>query len=41
MPAAPAFYGKPKTIDELVDFVVDHVLRTLGVDIRLIEGWGE
>jgi len=41
LPAAPAFYGKPETIEDLVDFVVDRVLSALGLDIRLINGWGE
>ncbi|MHB9036824.1 MAG: UbiX family flavin prenyltransferase [Armatimonadota bacterium] len=41
LPAAPAFYHKPQTIDDLVDFVVDRALRALGMDTHLIEGWGE
>lgn len=41
LPAAPAFYGKPQSTDDLVDFIVDRVLQTLGLDIRLTKGWGE
>lgn len=41
LPAAPAFYHGPKTINELVDFVVDRVLRALDTDMRLFQGWGE
>jgi flavin prenyltransferase len=41
LPAAPAFYGGPKSIEELVDFMVDRVLRALGTDVRLVKGWGE
>ncbi len=41
LPAAPAFYGKPSKIEELVDFIVDRVLAALGLDIRLMNGWGE
>ena len=41
LPAAPAFYGAPQGIDDLVDFVADRVLRSLGLDIRLRKGWGE
>ena len=41
LPAAPGFYDKPQGIDDLVDFVVDRVLRSLGLDIRLTKGWGE
>lgn len=41
LPAAPAFYNKPKSVDGLVDFVVDRILRTIGADMHLIDGWGE
>lgn len=41
LPAAPAFYNKPASIDDLADFVVDRVLRVLGVHTHLIKGWGE
>ena len=41
LPAAPAFYGKPQSIDDLVDFVVDRIVRVLGLDARLTKGWGE
>ncbi len=41
LPAAPAFYNKPASIDDLVDFVVDRVLRVLGVHTHLMKGWGE
>jgi 4-hydroxy-3-polyprenylbenzoate decarboxylase len=41
LPAAPAFYNGPKSIDDLVDFVVDRVLRAIGADMHLIDGWGK
>ena len=41
LPAAPAFYSRPESIYDLVEFIVDRVLRMLDVDIRLIKGWGE
>ncbi|MCE5198664.1 MAG: UbiX family flavin prenyltransferase [Armatimonadota bacterium] len=41
LPAAPAFYGKPETVAEMVDFVVNRVLQALGLDTRLVRGWGE
>ncbi len=40
LPAAPAFYHGLETVEALVDFVVDRVLRVLGVEIRLMKGWG-
>ena len=41
LPACPAFYSRPESIEELVDFVVDRVLRTLQVDCKLTDGWCE
>lgn len=41
LPAAPGFYHRPQAVFELVDFIVDRVLRALGLDIRLVKGWGE
>jgi flavin prenyltransferase len=40
-PASPGFYGKPKSIDALVDFVVARVLDHLDVDHALGPRWGE
>jgi flavin prenyltransferase len=41
LPASPAFYQKPETIDDMVDFVVDRVLRQIGASKRLMNGWAE
>jgi 4-hydroxy-3-polyprenylbenzoate decarboxylase len=41
LPPAPGFYGKPATVDELVDFVVARVLDHLGVAHDLGPRWGE
>ena len=40
LPPAPGFYLKPRTIDDLVDFVVARVLDQLGVAHRLGPRWG-
>jgi 4-hydroxy-3-polyprenylbenzoate decarboxylase len=40
LPAAPGFYHKPKTVSDLVDFVVQRVLDHLGVEIELAKRWG-
>lgn len=39
LPAAPGFYNKPQTIQELVDFVVARVLDQLGVEHSLSRRW--
>lgn len=39
LPAMPAFYTKPKTIDDLVDQVVGRALGALGINHGLFRGW--
>lgn len=41
MPANPGFYQQPKSIDELVDFMVARILDHLGVEHQLLPRWGE
>ncbi len=41
LPAMPAFYHRPQTIDELVDFVVGRVLDALKVEHQLFTRWGQ
>jgi 4-hydroxy-3-polyprenylbenzoate decarboxylase len=40
MPASPAFYHHPETIDDLVDIVVARILDHLKVENSLAERWG-
>lgn len=40
LPACPAFYHRPTTIDDLVDMVVARVLDHLGVEHTLASRWG-
>jgi len=40
MPAAPGFYHRPQSIDDLIDFVVARVLDHLGVPHTLVARWG-
>src|SRR4029078_3725402 len=40
LPPSPAFYGHPRTIEDLVDFVVARVLDQLGVEHSHGPRWG-
>lgn len=39
LPACPAFYPKPRTVDDMVGFVVGRVLDVLGLENDLYERW--
>lgn len=39
LPAAPGFYHKPQTIDDLVDHVVGRIFNQLGIDANLVPQW--
>ncbi len=40
LPAMPAFYHRPSTLAELVDFVVGKILDSLRIEHRLVPRWG-
>ena len=39
LPAAPRFYHKPKTVSDLVDFVVQRIIDHMGLDITFTSRW--
>ena len=41
MPPVPAFYTKPKTIDDIVNHSVGRALDLFGIDTGVVKRWGE
>ncbi|HVK11844.1 MAG TPA: UbiX family flavin prenyltransferase, partial [Gemmataceae bacterium] len=41
LPAMPAFYTRPRSVADMVDFVVARVCDQLAVPHNLLERWGE
>lgn len=41
MPPVPAFYTRPKTIDDIVNHSVGRALDLFGIDSGLVRRWGE
>jgi flavin prenyltransferase len=39
LPPVPAFYHRPKTVDDLIDHTVSKVLDQFGIHVDLIERW--
>ncbi len=40
LPAMPAFYTRPKTLEDAVDFIVGRICDQLGVAHQLLKRWG-
>ena len=39
LPASPAWYHRPKTLEELADTIVARILQNLGLEHRLMPEW--
>lgn len=40
MPAAPGYYHKPQSLEDLANFVSGRILNHLGIDNELTQAWG-
>lgn len=41
IPASPGFYQEPKTINDLIDFIVARILDQLNIEQTVLPRWGE
>ena len=41
IPASPGFYHAPKTINDLIDFIVARILDQLNIEQKILSHWGE
>ncbi len=41
LPASPGFYNKPKTVEDMVDFMVARIMQQLDMNQELMPRWGE
>ena len=41
LPAMPAFYTRPQSLSDAVDFIVGRICDQLGVEHRLLRRWGD
>jgi 4-hydroxy-3-polyprenylbenzoate decarboxylase len=39
VPPMPAFYNRPKTIDDLVDHTVGRILDLIGIESGMVRRW--
>lgn len=41
MPPVPAFYARPRSLDEMVDHTVGRALDHFGIELNLVHRWGD
>jgi 4-hydroxy-3-polyprenylbenzoate decarboxylase len=41
VPMTLTFYIKPRSVDDLVNFIVGRIFDVLGVEVRVYRRWGE
>lgn len=40
LPASPGYYHQPKSVDDIIDFVVARILKSVHLDQTLLKPWG-
>ena len=40
LPAMPGWYHRPRSLEDLVDFVVARICDQLGVEVEIMDRWG-
>jgi 4-hydroxy-3-polyprenylbenzoate decarboxylase len=41
MPPVPAFYARPRSLDEMIDHTVGRALDHFGIELNLVRRWGD
>jgi 4-hydroxy-3-polyprenylbenzoate decarboxylase len=41
LPAMPAFYTRPRSLADLLDFVVGRICDQFGIEHHLLQRWGD
>jgi 4-hydroxy-3-polyprenylbenzoate decarboxylase len=40
LPPSPGFYHQPRTIDDLIGYIVNRIMDHLGIESNIVTRWG-